>query len=70
MNTRALKAQMALHGLTAQALCEQIGMNPSSFYRKISEKVEFTQGEISAIAKALHMDKDTICAVFFADEVS
>lgn len=70
MNTRALKAQMALAGLTAQALCELTGINPSSFYRKMAEKVDFTQGEISAIAKVLHMDSDTICSVFFADEVS
>ena len=70
MNTRALKAQMALHGMTQQELCEQAGISPSSFYRKMSEKVEFTQGEISAIARVLHMDKETICAVFFADEVS
>jgi transcriptional regulator with XRE-family HTH domain len=70
MNANALKAQMALAGMTAQALCERTGINSSSFYRKMAGKVEFTQGEISAIARELNMSKDTIFAVFFAAEVS
>lgn len=70
MNANALKAQMALAGMTAQVLCEKTGINSSSFYRKMAGKVEFTQGEISAIARELKMSKDTIFAVFFAAEVS
>ena len=70
MNTNALKAQMALQGINVRTLCGMTGINESSFYRKIGGKVEFTQGEISEIAKALKMSKETIFAVFFAAEVS
>lgn len=70
MNANELKARMVLAGMNAKGLCERTGMNESSWYRKIGGKVEFTQGEISAIAKALSMTKDDIYAVFFAAEVS
>lgn len=70
MNANALKAQMALRGLNVRTLCERAGINESSFYRKIAGKVEFTQGEISAIARELGMSKDDVFAVFFAAEVS
>lgn len=70
MNANALKAQMVLAGLNVRTLCEKTGINESSFYRKMAGKVEFTQSEISAIARELCMSKDTIFSVFFAAEVS
>lgn len=66
MRANELKARMVLAGINAKELCKRIGMNESSWYRKIGGKVEFTQGEIYAIAKALEMTKDDIYAVFFA----
>lgn len=70
MNANELKARMALAGMSAKALCEKTGINESSFYRKISGKVEFTQGEISRIARELGMTRDDVFTVFFAAEVS
>ena len=66
MNANELKARMVLKGINAKALCAMIGISDCSWYRKLNGKTEFTQGEISAIAKALDMTKDDVFAVFFA----
>lgn len=70
MNVNALKARMAYLGVGAKELCEKTGIGVSAFYRKISGKSEFTQGEISAISQALDLTHDTLCEIFFAEKVS
>ena len=70
MNANALKAKIILNGLTVPILCEKTGISPSCFYRKLAGKVEFTQGEISEISRALNLDKEEIFAIFFEKEVS
>lgn len=70
MNVKKLKAFIVLREMNVKTLCERTGINESSFYRKIAGKVEFTQGEISAIARELEMTKDDVFAIFFAAEVS
>jgi len=70
MNNAALKAKLVFNGITAEALCERIGVSPSAFYRKMNGTSEFTQGEISAIANELKLTRDDVFMIFFADEVS
>lgn len=70
MNANALKAQMAFCGVSAKELCERTGMGLSAFYRKISGKTEFTQGEISGISRVLNLTQGQLCAIFFSAEVS
>lgn len=70
MNVRALEAQMVLAGVRVPELCAAIGISESAFYRKKAGVSEFTQSEISAIARVCGMSSETILSVFFADEVS
>lgn len=70
MNINALKAKMVFNEISAETLCERIGISQSSFYRKLNGTSEFTQGEISAIAGELKLTRDDVFTIFFADEVS
>lgn len=70
MNANALKAKMAFAGLSAKTLCQMCDIGLSAFYRKLTGASEFTQGEISRIAYALHFTHDEICEIFFAEKVS
>lgn len=70
MNVRALEAALIMAGIRVPELCQAIGISESAFYRKKAGITEFTQGEISAIAKVCRMTPDTMLSIFFADQVS
>lgn len=70
MKANLLKAEMVKQGINGKELSATIGISESAFYRKMSGDSQFTQGEISDIARALQMDRETILDIFFAEEVS
>lgn len=70
MKANLLKAEMVKQGINGKELSATIGISESAFYRKMSGDSQFTQGEISDIAHALQMDRETILDIFFAEEVS
>ena len=70
MNSKLLKAKMELRDMTTVAISEYIGINRSSWYRKISGKTEFTRREISLISTALSLDEGELIEIFFAKDVS
>ena len=70
MNSKLLKAKMELREMTAVAISEYIGINRSSWYRKISGKTEFTRREISLISTVLSLDEAELIEIFFAKDVS
>lgn len=70
MDSKLLKAKMVLREMTADAISEYIGINRSSWFRKISGKTEFTRREISLISTALSLDEGELIEIFFAKDVS
>lgn len=71
MNAKLLKSVMLLHGDTAAALAEFIGISAQSLYNKINENgTEFKQGEIAKIKDRYNLDSDMVDRIFFANEVS
>ena len=70
MNSKLLKAKMELRDMTTVAISEYIGINRSSWYRKISGKTEFTRREISLISTVLSLDEGELIEIFFAKDVS
>ena len=70
MNVNKLKAEMVLKGKSVDDVCAAAGFDRSSWFRKISGKTEFKQGEISAISRLLGLDKEQIGSIFFDPEVS
>ena len=70
MNENALRARMALAGMSAKEMCDKTGIGTSAFYRKIAGRTEFTQREISAISRVLGLNHDELCEIFFTEKVS
>ena len=70
MNINLLRSQMALHGKTQTDLAVACGVRKGTISKKMHGKSEFTQGNISAIAKLLHLSREMVCAIFFDDVVS
>lgn len=65
MNITHLKSIMVLHGDTQADLAAAIGINPTSINLKLTQKREFKQTEIEAIAKRYHLTPKDVCDIFF-----
>lgn len=63
-NKKALQAQMVLKGMNAKALSEQMGINESTFYRKMKNDGNFSRAEIAKITELLEIDDPM--KIFFA----
>lgn len=71
INVNKLKAKIVENGMSVTDLSEYLPMNKATFYRKLDDGGErFTVGEVRVMAKVLHMTKDEVNAIFFADEVA
>lgn len=68
MNGARLEYEMKIRKVSVSEICEAIGISRSAFYRKKSGKSQFTQGEIAAVVKYLHLE--TPMGIFFDAEVS
>lgn len=70
MNTSDLYAEIARCGLTVPRLAEMIGLNKKTMYTRMQGKTAFRQPEIVKIAEVLHLNREKILSIFFADVVS
>ena len=68
MDRVELEVAMKRKGLSVADLCAVIGMNRSTFYKKLRGDSEFTRGEIQLIVDAL--DLSSPIGIFFAQKVS
>lgn len=67
-NTRKLKALFVEHGLTQAKVADYLGITAVALNRKINNKVEFRQNEISKLTKLLSISN--IGEIFFDEKVS
>ena len=67
MNKQELLAVMVRHGDNSGDLAGHLGINRSTFSRKINEVdgAEFTQGEIAMIRDLYNLSAAEIVAIFF-----
>lgn len=66
VNIDELKKTIRQSGETINSLSRAIGMDDSTFYRKMKTNGEtFTVGDIDKIKKALNLDKARAKAIFF-----
>lgn len=63
-NKKALQAQMVLKGMNARELSEKMGINESTFYRKMNNDGDFSRAEIAKITEVLEIDDPM--KIFFA----
>ena len=70
MNSTELKVQMIRKGKTAEDLYTALGISSTAWFRKVSGKSAFTQGEISSLINELDLDDELLRTIFFSGEVS
>ena len=70
MNTSKLKGIIVEKGYTQEALASDIGIDKSTFYRKIKNGGSFSIKEANAIVEAMKLTRDEAISIFFADTVA
>jgi hypothetical protein len=68
INERLLRSQMALQGISAKVLAQQLKTSTSTIYRRIKGKTAFTVPEIQTCVKTLSLDTDMACKIFFCSD--
>ena len=69
VNSKELKVQMIRHEKSVDDLCAALGINRSTWFRKIGGESEFTQGEISRLRFELNLDDEQTGIIFFSEDV-
>lgn len=71
MNCLKLKGIIVEKGLTQEGVAKMIGMNKSTFYRKIkSNGANFTVGDVRALITAVQLTAAEVRDIFFPDFVA
>lgn len=68
MDKLKLEYEMKKRGVSVDELCHAVGISRSAYYRKVSGKSEFTQGEIQKIVDYLGLGSPM--GIFFTEKVS
>lgn len=67
INTNKLKGKMVEQGMTAEEVAKKVGMNPSTFYRKIKAcGLSFTVAEMYKLVDVLRLSQKDAIDIFFA----
>ena len=67
VNVQLLKENIIKKGLNVEIVSEKIGINKSTFYRKINnEGLTFSIKEVTEIAKILKLRRKEVDDIFFA----
>ena len=64
-NMDKLRGRMAELKLSPEDMAKEIGVDPSTFYRKIkSDGVNFTVGQMHKIVDVLHLTREEAASIF------
>ena len=69
VNSKELQVQMIRQEKSVDDLCAALGINRSTWFRKIGGESEFTQGEISRLRFELNLDDEQTGIIFFSEDV-
>lgn len=65
VNTDKLRGKMVEHRFTVRRLSEELGLNESTFYRKLnSDGLDFSVGEMHRVVDALELTNKEACEIF------
>ncbi len=68
-NMNLLRGKIRENGLAQSDVAVKIGMDPSTFSRKVSSKgLKFTVGEMHSIANVLHLSNDECRDIFLPED--
>ena len=70
VNIERLKSAMRSKNITVEQASEHIGVNPATFYRRISREGEkFTVSEVGKLAELLDMDSSAMQDIFLTSDL-
>lgn len=69
INVAKLKGAIVENGTTQEEVAKEIGMNRSTFYRKMKNE-GFTIGEAKEIARAVPLSDELAIEIFFGKKVA
>lgn len=61
-----LKSEMVKNKINSESMSDKLGINVTTFYRKLSGESEFTRQELGVIKNTLCLSKDDMDSIFFA----
>lgn len=71
INTDRLKLALQARGITVEQASESLGINPSTFYRKLTRNGKtFSVEEVQRLAKLLNLDSETLQQIFFDTQLA
>ena len=71
VNIERLKTALKSRNVTVEQVSEHLGVNPATFYRRISRDGEkFTVSEVGKLAELLNMDSKTMNDIFFDQKLA
>jgi len=70
VDTNKLKGAIVSNGKTQQEVAEKIGIDRSTFYRKMKSGGDFSVGEAAKMAAVIPLDDAEAIAIFFSDKVA
>jgi conserved domain protein len=65
-----LKGKIVERNTTQEELANKIGIDKSTFYRKMKQNGNFSIKEVNLIVSALNLSKDEAMSIFFSDIVA
>lgn len=70
IDVNRLKAAIILHGKTQYEVAEALGMNRSTFYRKMKHGGTFFIDEANKMKKIIPLSDEEAVKIFFSDSVA
>ena len=65
-----LKGKIIERNTTQEELASKIGIDKSTFYRKMKQNGNFSIKEVNLIVSTLNLSKDEAMSIFFSDIVA
>lgn len=65
-----LKGKIVERNTTQEELANKIGIDKSTFYRKMKQNGNFSIKEVNLIVSTLNLSKDEAMSIFFRDTVA
>jgi len=65
-----LKGKIVERNTTQEELASKIGIDKSTFYRKMKQKGNFTIKEVNLIVSTLNLSKEEAVSIFFSETVA
>lgn len=70
VNVNKLIEKIESKGISIVKLAKEIGVNPSTIYRRLSNPDTFTIKEVNCIVKLLSLSSVEAVAIFFSENVA